>query len=181
MEQDELIRAIVTLLILGIIIPLSLWYWGMRRNSSTFKTFAVVIAVSYFAVAAIELSNSFFGTFEETFRTGFLGPPRRATEASTVGESPYYVKHPEWRHPLDLLPVAKIGEKAVGPLTVRYEVHAPDGTMLAKGQETVQPLKADQWTAIHTQFPTHEQGVHKLIVEVPKPAGEVKATIREVK
>ena len=182
MEQSELIGQILTFLIVGIIIPLALWYFGVRKNSSTFKMWAVVVAVVYFAGVGIELGNRWFGLFEETtFRAGALGPARRAVESSIVDETPYYVKHADKRHLLELLPVAKLGEQAVGSLTLRYEVHAPNDEMLAQGQETLQPAKGDKWAAINTEFPTHDIGVHKLVVEVPKPAGEIKITIREVK
>jgi hypothetical protein len=182
MEQDELIRAIVTFLIVGIIIPMTLWYLGIRKNSSQFKMWAVVVAVIYFVAVGIDLGTRWFGLFEEsTFRTGLVGPARRAEESSITRETPYYVKHADRRHLIELLPVAKIGEQAVGSLTLRYEVRAPDDEMLAQGQETVRPAKGDKWAAIHTEFPARDVGLHKLVVEVPKPAGEIKVTISEVK
>lgn len=182
MEQDELIRAILTVLIVGIVIPMTLWYFGVRFRRPQFKTFGVVIAVVYFAGAGIELGNRWFGLSEEaTFRTGMPGPARRAAESSVTQETPYYVKHADKRHFMELLPVAKLGEQAIGSLTLRYEVRSPEDEMLAQGQETLQPAKGDKWAAIHTEFPVHDIGVHKLVVEVPKPAGEVKVTISEVR
>ena len=57
MEQSELIGQVLTFLIVGIIIPLTLWYFGVRNNSSSFKMWAVVVAVIYFAGIGIELGN----------------------------------------------------------------------------------------------------------------------------
>jgi hypothetical protein len=182
MEQNDLIRAILTVLIVGIITPMILWYWGVRTNRQQFKSLAVIVAVVYFAVVAMDLGHRWWGWFEEdTYRTGIVGPARRATEQIVTGEILYHVKDADKRHLLDLLPVAKLGESAVGFITLRYEVHAPNGDVLAKGQDTLQPDKNEKWTAIHAEFPAHELGEHKVLVEVPKPAGEVKVTIREVK
>lgn len=182
MDQDELVRAILTVIIVGIMVPMTLWYLGRRFSKPELKMFGVAIATVYFALVAVDLGHRRFGWFaEDTFRTGMLGPARRATESFVTGETPYHVRDADKRHLLELLPVAKLGEQAVGPLTLRYEVRAPDGEVLAKGQETLQPAKGEKWAAIRTEFATHEEGEHKLVVQIPKPAGEVKVTIREVR
>jgi hypothetical protein len=182
MEQNELITVIATVLIVGIIIPMTLWYLGLRYNRPQFKSFGVAVAVFCFAVLALELGHGWFGWFEEdTFRTGLVGPAQRATESSITRETPYYVKHADRRHVVELLPVARLGEQAVGALTLRYEVSSPSGRILAQGKETAHPATGDKWAAIHMEFPTNGEGGHTLVVEIPKPAGEVKVTIREVR
>ena len=182
MDEEELFRAILTVLIVGIMAPMTLWYLGVRFNKPQFKVCGVAIAAVYFGVLAVDLGHRRFGWFEEnTFRTGLVGPARHATESFVTGETPYYVNDADKRHLLELLPVAKLGEQAVGPLALRYEVRSPNGEVLAKGQETLQPAKGEKWAVIRAEFPTHEQGEHKLVVEIPKPAGEVKVTIREIK
>jgi hypothetical protein len=162
MDDDQLIRAIATFVIIGLLVPAVLWYLGIRFARPQLKTWGVLIGVVYVLTFSFNLAQDHFDLFSVVYRTDLQGPG--------VVDCTYPVNVPGSRHEMVLTPVPKNAH-----LTLSFEVQSPSGQVVAKGRETL------NGTPLKTQFTTPEQGIHKLILEIPEPVRRVRIAITERK
>jgi hypothetical protein len=167
MDDDQLIRAIATFVIVALLVPAVLWYLGIRFSKPQLKIWGVLIGAIYVLTFSFNLAHDHFDLFPVTYRTELQGPG--------VVDCTYPVNVPGSRHEMVLTPVPKYNEHPTTPLTLSFEVQSPTGQVVAKGQETL------NWTPLKTQFTTPEQGEHKLILQIPVPARKVRIAITERK
>ena len=176
-----MIRAIVSFVVVGFLVPAAFWYLGIRFSRPQLKIWGILIGVTYLLVAGYSIAQESFDLFPTTYSTYLDGPSARTTEASVVNDATYYVNVAGSRNEMAFIPVAKYGEPATGTVTITYQVQSPRGVMLAKGQERLGPGKGSNWAALKAEFISPEEGVHKVILEIPRPVRKVRIEITERK
>lgn len=181
MNDDQIVRAIISFAVVGLLVPAALWYLGIRLRKPQLKVWGVIIGATYVLVFGYNAGHEWFDWFPDVYQTDMQGPDQRASEATVVMEGPYHVNVAGSRHQMVLTPIAKYGEQPTAPLTLGYEVRSPSDQVLTKGRETLQPSKGSNWTPVKTEFTSPEDGDHKLILEIPKPARKVRIEISERK
>ena len=191
MEDDPLVRAIITFVIVGFLVPATLWYLGIRFAKPQLKGFGVVIGVTYLLLAGFNISQEWLHWFPNVYTTYMDGPNQRTRGNSVVADGMYRVNVAGSRHQMVLTPVAMYDEPAVVPVTLAFEVLTPSGQVVAKGMETLSPAKkywtplrtdkAAKWTPLKTEFTSPEEGEHELILEIPRPVRKVRVEVAERK
>jgi hypothetical protein len=158
MDDDQLIRAIATFVVIALLVPAVLWYLGIRFARPQLKIWGVLIGVVYVLIFSFNLAHDQFPVVYTTYLSG-----------PGVVDCTYPVNVPGSRHEMVLTPIPTT------PLTLSFEVQSPSGQIVAKGREAL------NGTPLKTQFTTPEEGVHKLILEIPPPARRVRIAITERK
>lgn len=181
MDDDQIVRAVISFVVVGLLAPAALWYLGIRFGKPQLKVFGVVIGATYVLVFGYNAGHEWFDWFPVVYQTDMQGPDQRTREASIVVDGPYRVNVAGSRHQMVLTPIAKYGEQPVAPLTLGFEVRSPSGQVVTKGRETLRPSKGSNWTPLKTEFTSPEDGEHKLILEIPKPVRKVRIEISERK
>jgi hypothetical protein len=193
LDDDQIIRAIITFVIVAVLVPATLWYLGMRFLKPRLKALGVIIGVTYVLVSGFNVGQEWFDWFPNVYQTDMQGPDKRTREASIVVDGRYPVNVAGSRHQMVLTPVAIYGDPAVGSVTLGFEVQTPSGQVVAKGRETLGPAKgsfwrsllkttrAATWIPLKAEFFSPEEGEHKLILEIPKPVRKVRVEIAERK
>lgn len=191
MDDDQLVRAIVTFVILGLLVPGAFWYLGIRFGKPQLKAFGVIIGVIYVALFGFNAAHEWLDWFPVTYQTDIGGPDARTRGETVVGDAQYRVNVEGSRHEMVLTPVAKYDDRPTAPVTVSFEVQSPSGRVVAKGRETLQPKpyswtllrtsKAGTWMPLKVEFISPEEGEHKVILEIPKPVRKVRIEISERK
>ena len=191
MDDSQLIRAVITFAVIGVLVPATLWYLAIRLGKPQLKMWGAVIGVIYTLLFAVNAAHEWLDWFPNVYTTYVAGPNERARGASVVSDAQYHVNEAGSRHELVLTPVANYNEAAVGSVTIVFEVQSPSGRVVAKGQQTLEPAKnhwtpirankAATWTPLKTEFTSPEDGDHKLIVEIPRPVRKVRVEIAERK
>jgi hypothetical protein len=191
MDDEQLVRAIATFIIVGLLVPAALWYLGIRFGKPQFKATGVIIGVIYVAVFGFNAAHEWLDWFPATYQTDISGPDERTRGETVVGDAQYRVNVEGSRHEMVLTPVAKYDERPTAAVTVSFEVQSPSGVVVAKGRETLQPKpyswtilktsKAATWMPLKAEFISAEEGEHKVILEIPKPVRKVRIEISERK
>ena len=184
MLEDPRVNGLLWIVVICVLVPGALWYLAVRRRRPQLKLWAAAVEVTALIVLGIDLGQTHCGRFvPDTYETTAVGPARREATPSVAREWPYPVNADEAgrQHLLEFTPVARAGEQAAGPLILRYEVRSPKGEIVAQGRETVMPAQGDKWSTLRTQFQPRDEGEHTMLLEIPKPAGEVKVKIRVLK
>lgn len=180
MDDEQLIRALATFIIVGLLVPAALWYLGLRFRKPEYQGLGLIVAAIYLAVTAYNVTHDWLDWFPVTYRTEISGPDERTRGETVVGDTRYRVNVEGARHQMVLTPVAKYDDRPAVPVKVSYEVQSPSGKVVTKGQETLQP-KANGWTPLKAEFISPEEGEHRLILEIPKPVRKVRVEIAERK
>ncbi len=170
MNPDQLPAAIVLALIC-VILALGLWYLGVRRGSLKAKQFAVMIGIVPVLVIGLQLANEWFG----------WGNPAEFRTTTTTNEARIPVTNPDVKHQLVLTPKAWGGKAPSEPLRLHYAVQSPKGEILAQGEQELAPAQKLRWSPLRAEFQPREEGEHKLILEVGKPAFGVDIIVRELR
>ena len=191
MDDEQLIRAIATFVIVGLLVPATLWYLGIRFAKPQLKAWGVIIGVIYVAAFGFNAAHDWLDWFPVTFRTDMSGPDARARGETVVGDAQYRVNVEGSRHEMVLTPVAKYDEQPTAAVMLSFEVRSPSGKVVAKGRETLQPKpsrwtflstsKAAIWTPLKAEFISSEEGEHTVTLEIPKPVRKVRIEIAERK
>ncbi len=181
MDDDVLVRAAISFVVLGILVPATLWYFAIRFGKPQLKVFAIAIVLIYTVLLVVNLGHDWLDWFPPTYHTDVYGPDKRTPDPILVTDTQYHVNVPGSRHQMVLTPVSQYGEQQTAPLTLGFEVQTPTGQVVAKGRETVPPAKGSNWAPIKAEFTTPEEGEHKLILEIPKPVRKVRVEITERK
>jgi hypothetical protein len=193
MDDDQIARAVITFVIIGVLAPATLWYLGIRLRKPQLKMWGVVIGVTYVLLFGYNMGQEWFDWFPNVYQTDLQGPDQRTRAASIVGDAQYRVNVAGARHQMVLTPVAIYGDPAVGSVTLGFEVQSPSGQVVAKGRQTLGPSKgsfwrsllrttrAATWNPLKAEFVSPEEGEHKLILEIPKPVRKVRIEIAERK
>ena len=177
MDQQAIINGIIFSLV-TVVAGLGLWYLGIRHKKLALKQMAVMIGVVPALVFGAQIAVHLFGTDKVTlYKTWTRGPGRR--EASFESRVPFQVNYPDAPQQIDLTPKPRIGETPSGNVHLAYKVLSPSGQLLAEGEQTVSPA-GKNWATMRTQFQTHDQGEHALVLEIPSPIGEVGISIQEL-
>ena len=177
MLEDPRVNGLLWILVICVLVPGALWYLAVRRRRSQLKVWAVAVEVTALIVLGIDLGQTHCGRFvPDTCETTAVGPARREATPSVTSEWKYPVNTGEAgrQHLLEFTPVARPGEQADGPLTLRYEVRSPNGQIVAQDRETVMPAQGDKWSILRAQFQPRDECEHTMLLEIPKPADEVK-------
>jgi hypothetical protein len=191
MDDQQLVRAVITFVVVGFLVPATLWYFGIRFAKPQLKGFGVVIGVTYLLLAGYNIGQELFDWFPNVYTTYMDGPGQRTRGDSVAADGTYRVNVAGSRHQVVLTPVAVYGEPATVPVTIAFEVQTPSGQVVAKGMETLAPGKpywtplrtdkAAKWTPMKVEFTSPEEGEHKLILQIPKPVRKVRVEIAERK
>jgi hypothetical protein len=181
LDNDQIIRAAISFVIVALLVPATLWYLGIRFRRPQLKVWGVIIAATYVLAFGYNVAHDWLDWFPVVYRTDMQGPDERTREASIVVDGQYHVNAAGSRHQMVLTPISKYGEQQTAPLTLGFEVQTPSGQVVAKGRETLGPSKGSNWTALKTEFVSPEEGEHKLILEIPKPVRKVRIEISERK
>ena len=191
MDDQQIVRAVISFFIVGFLVPATLWYCGIRFAKPQLKGFGVMIGVTYVLLAGYNISQEWLDWFPNVYTTYMDGPNQRTRGTSVVADGTYHVNVAGSRHQMVLTPVAQYNEPATVPVTIAFEVQTPSGQVVAKGTETLAPgkpywtpLKTDKaakWTPLKTEFISPEEGEHKLILEIPRPVRKVRVEIAERK
>jgi hypothetical protein len=179
--DDQIVRAVISFVIVGLLVPAVLWYLGIRFGKPQLKVWGVVIGVTYLLVAGYSIAQESFDLFPGTYSTYLDGPGSRTNEAIVVNDATYHVNAAGSRNEIAFTPVAKYGEPATGMVTIAYEVQSPRGVVVAKAREKLSPGKGSNWALLKAEFIAPEEGVHKLILEIPRPVRKVRVEITERK
>ena len=179
-DEKHAVGVILFFTIFTLVIPATLWYLGTVKRQPQLKKWAVVIFVVPLLVFGYNFLAERLGwDGSNTFRTSVSGPPRRGPVAPT--ELPYHVNHEGWRQVVELTPIARVGEIAKGPVTLKFEARSPSAAVVANATATLEPDKGKNWSTLRTEFIAPAEGDYSLKIEIPTLVGEVKLTIREVK
>ena len=181
MDDTQIVRAIITFVLVGMLAPAALWYLGIRLGKPQLKVFGVVIGATYLLLFGYNAAHEWLDWFPVVYQTDMQGPDQRTGEASIVVEGPYHVNVAGSRHQMVFTPIANYGEQPTAPLTLGFEVRSPSGQVITKGRETLGPSKGSNWTPLKTEFISPEEGEHNLILEIPKPVRKVRIEISERK
>jgi hypothetical protein len=193
LDDDQIVRAVITFVIVGVLVPATLWYLGIRLRKPQLKAGGVIIGVTFVLLFGLNLGHEWFDWFPNVYQTDLQGPGQRAREASIVVAGRYPVNVTGSRHEMVLTPVAIYGDPAVGSVTLGYEVQSPSGLVVAKGRESLgsatgfswkrllKTTRAATWNPLKVEFVSPEEGEHKLILEIPKPVRKVRVEIAERK
>jgi hypothetical protein len=167
MDDDQLIRAIASFVIVGLLLPSALWYSAIRFGKPRLKAFSVIIGVAYISLFAYNGVREWTDWFPLVYTTYVNGPG--------LVDFTYYVNVAGSRHQMSLTPIPKFGEKSTAPVALSFEVRTPTDQVVAKGRETL------NWTPLKAEFTSPEEGIHKLILEIPQPVRKVRVDITERK
>jgi hypothetical protein len=191
MDDEQLIRAVATFVIVGVLVPATLWYLGIRFAKPRLKARGVTVAVIYIAAFGFNAAHDWLDWFPDTYQTDVSGPDARSRGETVVGDTRYRVNVEGSRHQMVLTPVAKYDDRPTAAVIVSYEVQSPSGKVVAKGRETLQPKpyhwtilrtsKAATWMPLKVEFISPEEGEHRLILEIPKPVRKIRVEIAERK
>jgi len=191
MDDEQLMRAVATFVIVGLLVPAALWYLGIRFAKPQLKAWGVIIGVIFVVLFGFNAAHDWLDWFPVTYHTDLSGPDTRAREETVLVDGQYRVNVEGSRHQMVLTPVAKYDEEPRAPVMLSYEVRSPSGQVVAKGRETLQPRpsgwtflrtsRAATWVHLRTEFVSPEEGEHKLILQIPKPVRKVRVEIAERK
>lgn len=172
MNDEQIVRAVASFVIVGLLVPATLWYLGIRFAKPQLKIWGIIVGTLYVLLFGFNVAHEWFDFFPVVYQTDMYGPDHE--EASVVSDITYQVNVAGSRNEMVLTPIPKYGEKPAAPLTLSSEVQSPTG-QVAKGRETL------HWTPLKTEFTSLEEGVHKVIVVIPKPVRKVRIAITERK
>jgi hypothetical protein len=191
MDDEQLIRAIATFIVVGLLVPATLWYLGLRFGKPEYQGLGLIVAAIYIAVTGYNVTHDWLDWFPVTYRADVSGPDERTRGETVVGDTQYRVNVEGARHQMVLTPVAKYDDRPTAAVSVSYEVQSPSGRVVAKGRETLLPKpyswtflrtsKAATWMPLKAEFISPEEGEHRVILEIPKPVRKVRVEIAERK
>jgi hypothetical protein len=191
MDDQQLVRAVISFVVVGILVPATLWYLGIRFAKPQLKAWGVVVGATYILLAGYSIAQESSDLFPNVYTTYMDGPDQRTRGTSVVSDGMYHVNVAGSRHEMVLTPVAQYDEPATVPVTIAFEVQTPSGQVVAKGSQTLAPGKpywtplrtdkAAKWTPLKTEFVSPEEGQHKVILEISRPVRKVRVEIAERK
>jgi hypothetical protein len=181
MNLEQLPAAIFGTLIC-VIAGMGLWYLGISRGSLKLKQIAVMVGIFPLFVAGIAFFAAKLEPSHE-FREGLVFGPASRHSGPVTEETQFYVNRPDKTHRLELRPQAWGGDIPREDVHLRYWVRSPSGEVLTQAEADARPdkNKLSRWTSIFAEFRPHEEGTHKIAVEVPAVVGSVDLWVRESK
>jgi hypothetical protein len=178
MDNEHLIGQVLLTLIF-IVLAMGLWYLGLRSGKRTFKQLAVMIAVAPIIGLGLGPAWSWFGWDRVDIRSTANGPAPR--EAFTKDERPIPVGKVGATHQLTLTPSIWGANPPTKPLHLRFDVRSPNGEVLAQGEQDLAPAKGFRSAPLRAEFVPREEGQHKLLMDIPSPAGHVDYWVKELR
>jgi hypothetical protein len=169
----------ILLTLICIVLAMGLWYLWQRSGRRAFKQFAILIAIAPIVGIGLGPAWSWFGWDRLDIRGTANGPAPR--EAFTKYEGPMPVGHVGTTHQLTLTPSIWGANPPTKPLRLRFEVRSPSGEVLAQGEQDLAPAKGFRWASLRAEFRPREEGQHKLLLDIPSPAGHVDFWVKELR
>src|SRR5271165_1372277 len=91
LDDDQIVRAVITFVIIGVLVPATLWYLGIRLRKPQLKMWGVVIGVMYVPLFAYNAAHEWLDWFPNVYQTDLQGPDQRTRGASVVVDGQYHV------------------------------------------------------------------------------------------
>jgi len=169
----------ILLTLICVVLAMGLWYLGLRSGKQGLKQLAVMIAIAPVIGLGLGPAWSWFGFDRLDIRGTASGPAPR--EALTKYEGPIPIGQVGATHRLTLTPSIWGTNFPTKPLHLRFEVRSPNGEVLAQGEQDLAPAKGFRWAPLRAEFVPREEGQHKLLMDIPSPAGHVDYWVKELR